>query len=247
MTDNIENMFKSGSAFSSDLSKYASNVTQDGFSSSDTYQKAAQKMDQYSQSISNTETNAFSKTGGQASQLAMSNSLNIDGNMISDTMRTPATEDSVRAWASASGLNADAIAGQWKSTRDMMNRSNTLGSDKNGNDAFAKVLLDRAQAKTQMESGETVAKNLADIKQTSAMFKNAVSMMGANEQILSPAAEKLDQFVALGSGGQYANYQEQAQTAPDTSGVSSAGAITGGMDSQRGLTSSNLGQHRGSR
>ncbi|MGS1802776.1 conjugal transfer protein TraG N-terminal domain-containing protein (plasmid) [Klebsiella pneumoniae] len=244
MTDNIENMFKSGSAFSSDLSKYASNVTQDGFSSSDTYQKAAQKMDQYSQSISNTETNAFSKTGGQASQLAMSNSLNIDGNMISDTMRTPATEDSVRAWASASGLNADAIAGQWKSTRDMMNRSNTLGSDKNGNDAFAKVLLDQAQAKTQMESGETVAKNLADIKQTSAMFKNAVSMMGANEQILSPAAEKLDQFVALGSGGQYANYQEQAQTAPDTSGVSSAGAITGGMDSQRGLTSSNLGQHQ---
>ncbi|MDU1679207.1 MAG: conjugal transfer protein TraG, partial [Klebsiella pneumoniae] len=175
MTDNIENMFKSGSAFSSDLSKYASNVTQDGFSSSDTYQKAAQKMDQYSQSISNTETNAFNKTGGQASQLAMSNSLNIDGNMI---------------------------------------------------------------------SGETVAKNLADIKQTSAMFKNAVSMMGANEQILSPAAEKLDQFVALGSGGQYANYQEQAQTAPDTSGVSSAGAITGGMDSQRGLTSSNLGQHQ---
>ncbi len=244
MTDNIENMFKSGSAFSSDLSKYASNVTQDGFSSSDTYQKAAQKMDQYSQSISNTETNAFNKTGGQASQLAMSNSLNIDGNMISDTMRTPATEDSVRAWASASGLNADAIAGQWKSTRDMMNRSNTLGSDKNGNDAFAKVLLDQAQAKTQMESGETVAKNLADIKQTSAMFKNAVSMMGANEQILSPAAEKLDQFVALGSGGQYANYQEQAQTAPDTSGVSSAGAITGGMDSQRGLTSSNLGQHQ---
>ncbi len=104
--------------------------------------------------------------------------------------------------------------------------------------------LTEAQAKTQMESGETVAKNLADIKQTSAMFKNAVSMMGANEQILSPAAEKLDQFVALGSGGQYANYQEQAQTAPDTSGVSSAGAITGGMDSQRGLTSSNLGQHQ---
>jgi conjugal transfer mating pair stabilization protein TraG len=65
-----------------------------------------------------------------------------------------------------------------------------------------------------MESGETVAKNLADIKQTSAMFKNAVSMMGANEQILAPAAEKLDQFVALGSGGQYANYQEQAQMAP---------------------------------
>ncbi len=56
--------------------------------------------------------------------------------------------------------------------------------------------------------------------------------------------KKLDQFVALGSGGQYANYQEQAQTAPDTSGVSSAGAITGGMDSQRGLTSSNLGQHQ---
>jgi len=244
MTENLSNLIKDGSSFSNNISKLATNLTQDGFSSSDTYQKAAQKMDQYSQSISNTETNSFNKTGGQASQLAMSNSLNIDGNMISDTMRTPATEDSVRAWASASGLNADAIAGQWKSTRDMMNRSNTLGSDKNGNDAFAKVLLDQAQAKTQMESGETVAKNLADIKQTSAMFKNAVSMMGANEQILSPAAEKLDQFVALGSGGQYANYQEQAQTAPDTSGVSSAGAITGGMDSQRGLTSSNLGQHQ---
>ena len=244
MTENLSNLIKDGSSFSNNISKLATNLTQDGFSSSDTYQKAAQKMDQYSQSISNTETNAFSKTGGQASQLAMSNSLNIDGNMISDTMRTPATEDSVRAWASASGLNADAIAGQWKSTRDMMNRSNTLGSDKNGNDAFAKVLLDQAQAKTQMESGETVAKNLADIKQTSAMFKNAVSMMGANEQILAPAAEKLDQFVALGSGGQYANYQEQAQMAPDTSAVPTAGEIGGNVAGQRAQATANLSQHR---
>lgn len=46
------------------------------------------------------------------------------------------------------------------------------------------------------------------------MFKNAVSMMGANEQILSPAAEKLDQFVALGSGGQYANYQSRHKLRP---------------------------------
>ena len=244
MTENLSNLIKDGSSFSNNISKLATNLTQDGFSSSDTYQKAAQKMDQYSQSISNTETNSFNKTGGQASQLAMSNSLNIDGNMISDTMRTPATEDSVRAWASASGLNADAIAGQWKSTRDMMNRSNTLGSDKNGNDAFAKVLLDQAQAKTQMESGETVAKNLADIKQTSAMFKNAVSMMGANEQILAPAAEKLDQFVALGSGGQYANYQEQAQMAPDTSAVPTAGEIGGNVAGQRAQATANLSQHR---
>ena len=244
MTENLSNLIKDGSSFSNNISKLATNLTQDGFSSSDTYQKAAQKMDQYSQSISNTETNSFSKTGGQASQLAMSNSLNIDGNMISDTMKTPATEDSVRAWASASGLNADAIAGQWKSTRDMMNRSNTLGSDKNGNDAFAKVLLDQAQAKTQMESGETVAKNLADIKQTSAMFKNAVSMMGANEQILSPAAEKLDQFAALGSGGQHANYQEQAQMAPDTSAVPTAGEIGGNVAGQRAQTTANMSQHR---
>ena len=244
ITENLSNLIKDGSSFSNNISKLATNLTQDGFSSSDTYQKAAQKMDQYSQSISNTETNSFNKTGGQASQLAMSNSLNIDGNMISDTMRTPATEDSVRAWASASGLNADAIAGQWKSTRDMMNRSNTLGSDKNGNDAFAKVLLDQAQAKTQMESGETVAKNLADIKQTSAMFKNAVSMMGANEQILAPAAEKLDQFVALGSGGQYANYQEQAQMAPDTSAVPTAGEIGGNVAGQRAQATANLSQHR---
>ncbi len=61
-------------------------------------------------------------------------------------------------------------------------------------------------------------------------------MMGADQQILSPAAEKLNQFVALGSGGQYANYQSRHNCA-DTSGVSSAGAVTGGMDSQRGLTS----------
>ncbi|PLM90134.1 conjugal transfer protein TraG, partial [Klebsiella variicola] len=97
MTENLSNLIKDGSSFSNNISKLATNLTQDGFSSSDTYQKAAQKMDQYSQSISNTETNSFNKTGGQASQLAMSNSLNIDGNMISDTMRTPATEDSVRA------------------------------------------------------------------------------------------------------------------------------------------------------
>lgn len=35
-------------------------------------------MQQHAQSISN-QTNGFSKTGGQASQLSMSNSLNIDG------------------------------------------------------------------------------------------------------------------------------------------------------------------------
>ncbi|HBV1819911.1 TPA: conjugal transfer protein TraG [Klebsiella pneumoniae] len=244
LTDNLENMMRNGSSFSKDIGQLESNITQDGFTSSDGFQKVAQQMQQFTQSISNTETNAFSKTGGQASQLAMSNSLNIDGNMISDTMRTPATEDSVRAWASASGLNADAIAGQWKSTRNMMNRSNTLGSDKNGNDAFAKVLLDQAQAKTQMESGETVAKNLSDIKQTSAMFKNAVSMMGANEQILAPAAEKLDQFVALGGGGQYANYQEQTQKAPDTSAVPTAGEIGGNVAGQRAQSTANLGQHR---
>ncbi|MDU1778027.1 MAG: conjugal transfer protein TraG, partial [Klebsiella pneumoniae] len=93
-------------------------------------------------------------------------------------------------------------------------------------------------------SGETVAKNLADIKQTSAMFKNAVSMMGANEQILAPAAEKLDQFVALGSGGQYANYQEQAQMAPDTSAVPTAGEIGGNVAGQRAQATANLSQHR---
>lgn len=244
MSDNTENMFKEGTAYAKDISNFASNMTQDGFTSSNGFQQAAQKMAQYAQSISNTETNAFSKTGGQASQLAMSNSLKIDGNMISDTMRTPATEASVRAWASASGLDSDAIASQWKSTKDMMGRSNTLGSEKNGNDAFAKVLLDQAQAKTQMESGETVSQNLGDIKQTSSMFKNAVSMMGANEQILMPAAEKLDQFVALGSGGQYANFQEQTQHAPDTSTVPSSKDIGSMMSGQQGQSSSGLNNAR---
>nr|QTX14761.1 hypothetical protein [Klebsiella pneumoniae] len=162
MTDNIENMFKSGSAFSSDLSKYASNVTQDGFSSSDTYQKSrSEKWTNIASLLVIPKQMHSTKTGGQASQLAMSNSLNIDGNMISDTMRTPATEDSVRAWASASGLNADAIAGQWKSTRDMMNRSNTLGSDKKMvMMPLQRYYLTERKLKTQMESGETVAKKI---------------------------------------------------------------------------------------
>ncbi len=76
------------------------------------------------------------------------------------------------------------------------------------------------------------------------MFKNAVSMMGANEQILAPAAEKLDQFVALGGGGQYANYQEQTQMAPDTSAVPTAGEIGGNVAGQRAQSTANPGQHR---
>ncbi|MBZ1594133.1 conjugal transfer protein TraG N-terminal domain-containing protein, partial [Klebsiella pneumoniae] len=60
----------------------------------------------------------------------------------------------------------------------------------------------------------------------------------------APAAEKLDQFVALGSGGQYANYQEQAQMAPDTSAVPTAGEIGGNVAGQRAQATANLSQHR---
>ncbi|WP_222433879.1 hypothetical protein, partial [Klebsiella pneumoniae] len=77
-----ENMFKEGTAYAKDISNFTSNMTQDGFTSSNGFQQAAQKMAQYAQSISNTETNAFSKTGGQASQLSMSSGLNIDGRVL---------------------------------------------------------------------------------------------------------------------------------------------------------------------
>ncbi|TWV23673.1 hypothetical protein FQU58_02460, partial [Klebsiella pneumoniae] len=91
-----------------------------------------------------------------------------------------------------------------------------------------------------MGSGETVAQNLGDIQQTSQMFKNAISMMGANAGILAPAAEKLDQFVGLGSGGNYASHQEQTQKAPDTSSVPSSTDIGSMMSGQQGQSSSGL-------
>lgn len=166
-------------------------------------------MQQYAQSISNSETNAFSKTGGQASQLSMSSSLNIDGGVLSDTMSKPATEKSVGDFWASLGGNREAAVAEWKSMKDTLNSSNTLGDTKNGNDAFVKQMFNKADQLTKMGSGETVAQNLRDIQQTSQMFKNAISMMGANAGILAPAAEKLDQFVGLGSGGNYASHQSK--------------------------------------
>ena len=244
LTENLENMMRNGSSFSKDIGQLESNISQDGFSSSDGYQKAAQQMQQFTQSISNTETNAFSKTGGQASQLAMNNSLNIDGNMLSDTMNKPVNEDTVRAVAEKSGLNGDAFVADWKAAKEMMNSSNTLGDARNSNDAFIQTMLNKANELSRMDSGESVSKNLSDIQKVSSMFKNAVNIGGVNAQLLLPAADKLDQFVALGSGGQYANYQEQTQIGPETSAVPTAGEIGGNVAGQRAQSTANLGQHR---
>jgi hypothetical protein len=79
-----------------------------------------------------------------------------------------------------------------------LNSSNTLGDQRNGNDAFVKMMFNEAEKLTHMDAGETVAHNLGDIQKTSQMLKNAVSIMGANAGMIAPATEKLDQFVALG-------------------------------------------------
>ena len=243
-SDSLNNIFKNGSSFAKDIAKFEANSVQNGFTDSDSYQKVAQQMQQYAQSITNSETNAFSKTGGQASQLSMSNSLNIDGGVLSDTMSKPATEKSVGDFWSSLGGNREAAVAEWKSIKDTLNGSNTLGDTKNGNDAFVKQMFNKADELTRMGSGETVAQNLGDIQQTSQMFKNAISMMGANAGILAPAAEKLDQFVGLGSGGSYASHQEQTQSAPDTSAVPTAGDISGNFSSQRGQVTGGLGERR---
>ncbi|BDA57899.1 MULTISPECIES: conjugal transfer protein TraG N-terminal domain-containing protein [Enterobacteriaceae] len=243
-TDSLNNVLKDGSSFAKDIAKFESNSIQNGFTDSDSYQKVAQQMQQHAQSISNSETNGFSKTGGQASQLSMSNSLNIDGGVLSDTMSKPATEKSVGDFWSSLGGNREAAVAEWKSMKDTLNGSNTLGDTKNGNDAFVKQMFNKADELTRMGSGETVAQNLGDIQQTSKMFKNAISMMGANAGILAPAAEKLDQFVGLGSGGNYASHQEQTQKAPDTSAVPGTGDISGNFNSQRGQVTGGLGERR---
>ncbi|HHC5199452.1 TPA: conjugal transfer protein TraG N-terminal domain-containing protein [Klebsiella pneumoniae] len=240
-TDSLNNLFKDGSSFAKDIAKFEANSIQNGFTDSDSYQKVAQQMQQYAQSISNSETNAFSKTGGQASQLSMSSSLNIDGGVLSDTMSKPATEKSVGDFWASLGGNREAAVAEWKSMKDTLNGSNTLGDTKNGNDAFVKQMFNKADELTKMGSGETVAQNLGDIQQTSQMFKNAMSMMGANAGILAPAAEKLDQFVGLGSGGNYASHQEQTQKAPDTSAVPGAGDISGNFNNQRSQVTGGLG------
>ncbi len=52
--------------------------------------------------------------------------------------------------------------------------------------------------------------------------------------MIAPATEKLDQFVALGSGGNYASGHEQQQIAPDTSAVPTAGQVSGNVANQQG-------------
>ncbi|HCE8707540.1 TPA: conjugal transfer protein TraG N-terminal domain-containing protein [Raoultella planticola] len=242
--DSLNNVFKNGNLFAKDIAKFEANSTQNGFTDSDSYQKVAQKMQQHAQSISNSETDAFSKTGGQASQLSMSSSLNIDGAKLSDTLSKPATAQTVGDWAQASGLNREAAVGKWNEMKGTLNGSNTLGDTRNGNDAFVKMMFNEAEKLTHMDAGETVAHNLGDIQQASKMLKNAVSIMGANAGIIAPATEKLDQFVGLGTGGSYANNQEQTQTAPDTSAVPSAGQVSGNVANQQGAVTSGLGERR---
>lgn len=171
---------KNGDGFSKDIAKLESNVIQNGFSDSDSYQKTAQKMQEHAQAVTNKESNAFSKTGEQASQLSMNSSLNIDGAKVSDTLSKPATAQTVGDWAQASGLNREAAVGKWNEMKGTLNGSNTLGDTRNGNDAFVKMMFNEAEKLSRMDSGETVAHNLGDIKQASQMLKNAVSIMGAN-------------------------------------------------------------------
>ncbi|HIC2030678.1 TPA: conjugal transfer protein TraG N-terminal domain-containing protein [Klebsiella pneumoniae] len=242
LTDNLMSSMKNGDGFSKDIAKLESNVIQNGFSDSDSYQKTAQKMQEHAQAVTNKESNAFSKTGEQASQLSMNSSLNIDGAKVSDTLSKPATAQTVGDWAQASGLNREAAVGKWNEMKGTLNGSNTLGDTRNGNDAFVKMMFNEAEKLSRMDSGETVAHNLGDIKQASQMLKNAVSIMGANAGIISPATEKLDQFVGLGTGGNYASGQEQAQTAPDTSAVPSAGQVSGNVSNQQGAVTGGLAQ-----
>lgn len=244
LTDNLTSMMKNGDGFSKDISKFMSNGIQNGFSDSDSYQKTAQKMQEHAQSVTNKESNAFSKTGEQASQLSMNSSLNIDGAKVSDTLSKPATAQTVGDWAQASGLNREAAVGKWNEMKGTLNASNTLGDTRNGNDAFVKMMFNETEKLAHMDSGETVAHNLGDIKQASQMLKNAVSIMGANAGIISPATEKLDQFVGLGTGGNYASGQEQAQTAPDTSAVPTAGQVAGNVSNQQGGVTGGLAQRQ---
>lgn len=242
LLDNLSNLIKGGSGFAKDISQIATNAIDNNFSDSDSYQKMAQKMQQHAQAVTNKESSAFSKTGGQAFQLSMSNSLNIDGAKLSDTLSKPATAQSVGDLFASIGGNREAAVAQWQSMKNTLNSSNTLGDQRNGNDAFVKMMFNEAEKLTHMDAGETVAHNLGDIQKTSQMLKNAVSIMGANAGMIAPATEKLDQFVGLGTGGNYASGQEQAQTAPDTSAVPSAGQVSGNVSNQQGAVTGGLAQ-----
>lgn len=118
---------KNGDGFAKDIAKLESNVIQNGFSNSDSYQKTAQRMQEHAQAVTNKESNAFSKTGGQASQLSLSNSLNIDGAKLSDTLSKPATAQSVGDFFASIGGNREAAVAQWQSMKNTLNSSNTLG------------------------------------------------------------------------------------------------------------------------
>ncbi|MDO7775611.1 hypothetical protein QPL67_28905, partial [Escherichia coli] len=73
------------------------------------------------------------------------------------------------------GGNREAAVAQWQSMKNTLNSSNTLGDQRNGNDAFVKMMFNEAEKLTHMDAGETVAHNLGDIQKTSQMLKNAVS------------------------------------------------------------------------
>ncbi len=86
-----------------------------------------------------------------ASQLSLSNSLNIDGAKLSDTLSKPATAQSVGDFFASIGGNREAA--QWQSMKNTLNSSNTLGDQRNGNDAFVKMMFNEAEKLTHMDAG----------------------------------------------------------------------------------------------
>ncbi len=62
-TDNLLSAMKNGDGFAKDIAKLESNVIQNGFSNSDSYQKRP-KGCRNMPAVTNKESNAFSKTGG---------------------------------------------------------------------------------------------------------------------------------------------------------------------------------------
>jgi conjugal transfer mating pair stabilization protein TraG len=104
LLDSLSNMSKTGSGFSKDISKIASNGIENNFSDSDSYQKMAQRMQQHARlSLIKRVMHSVRQVGRL--QLSMSSSLNIDGAKLSDTLSKPATAQSVGDWAQASGLS----------------------------------------------------------------------------------------------------------------------------------------------
>lgn len=212
-------------SFGQDLSKSVTSLQSSSASEAASVKESFAQVQQASQSLLSSANQSVSEdakvNGSTGSQL--SQKINLD--QVRDTMGD-VTEDKVRSFARASGLDENAFMDKYKSHYETYSGSNAMDDGFNRRSALLAAVRDEGTEKIALQPGETVESNKKDLHDTSSMLKNLESMFGANQQQLDPAIRQLDKLSGDKNAEWITQTGERLQNA-DTGNVASAGQVQG--------------------